>query len=130
MKNHVQEDLALRTKRFALAVVRHYGLLPKSTISYVLGRQLLRAGTSVGAQYREARRAKSNADFVSKIEGALQELDETVYWLELLCDTGLTQNDVADKLTAEANELISIFVSVVRKVKSAHPNNVRMKAEG
>jgi four helix bundle protein len=123
MNNHVHEDLALRTRRFALAVVRHYGALPKSTVSHVLGRQLLRSGTSVGAHYREARRAKSNADFISKIEGALQELDETAYWLELLCDAGLTKKDEAGDLTAEANELISIFVSVVRRVKSANPKD-------
>jgi len=118
MKNHVQADLAHRTRRFALAIVRLYVVLPKSTISYVLGRQLLKSGTSVGAHYREARRAKSNADFVSKIEGALQELDETAYWLELLRDADLMNKGEADKLTVESNELISIFVSVVRRVKS------------
>ena len=118
MKNHDQEDLAHRTRRFALAIVRLYVVLPKSTISYVLGRQLLKSGTSVGAHYREARRAKSNADFVSKIEGALQELDETAYWLELLRDTGVTKGEATDKLMVESNELISIFVSVARRVKS------------
>jgi four helix bundle protein len=122
MNDYVQEDLASRTKRFALAVVRLYTVLPKSTVSYVLGKQLLGSGTSVGAHYREARRAKSNADFVSKIEGALQELDETGYWLELLREAGLAQGVEVDKLTAESNELISIFVSIVRRVKSA-PNS-------
>ena len=69
------ENLASRTKRFAVAVVRFYVELPKSGAHYVLGRQLLKSATSVGAQYREARRAKSNPDFISKMEGALQELD-------------------------------------------------------
>ena len=119
MSNHAQEDLARRTKRFALDVVRAYVALPKSTVSYVLGRQLLKSGTSVGAHYREARRAKSNADFVSKIEGALHELDEAAYWLELLRDTDLMKAGEADNLTIESNELISIFVSVVKGVKSA-----------
>ena len=119
MKNHEQEDLAHGTRRFALAVIRLYVALPKSTVSYVLGRQLLGSGTSVGAHYREARRAKSNADFISKIEGALQELDETAYWLELLREAGLALADEVDKLVDESNELISIFVSVVRRVKSA-----------
>jgi four helix bundle protein len=77
MSPYVQEDLADRTKRFALAVVRLCIALPRSMVGHVMGRQLLGSGTSVGAHYREARRAKSNADFVSKIEGALQELDET-----------------------------------------------------
>jgi len=119
MKNHVQEDLARRTTRFALDVICLYIALPRSTVTYVLGRQLLQSGTSVGAHYREARRAKSTADFISKIEGALQELDETAYWLELLREAGLTENDAVEKLTVEANELISIFVSVVRRLKSA-----------
>ncbi len=121
MKNHEQEDLARRTKRFALAVIRLYCALPKSTVSYVLGRQLLKSGTSVGAHYREARRAKSNADFISKIKSAPQELDETTYWLELLREVNLTDGDRVDKPAVESNELISIFVSIVRRVKSTSP---------
>ena len=119
MSNHIQEDLARRTKRFALAVVRLYVTLPKSTVTIVLGKQVLRSGTSVGAHYREARRAKSNADFVSKLEGALQELDESAYWLELLDEAGLSTNEDLRKLISESNELISIFVSVVKRVKGA-----------
>jgi four helix bundle protein len=114
-----QEDLAGRTRRFALAIVRLYLALPRSTVSYVLGRQLLKAGTSVGAHYREARRAKSSADFVSKIEGALQELDETGYWLELLREARIARADAVDRLAHEADELISIFVTIVRRTKSA-----------
>ena len=119
MKDYIQEDLDRRTKRFALAVIRLYSALPRSTVCYVLGRQLLGSGTSVGAHYREARRAKSNADLISKIEGALQELDETAYWLELLREAGLALADEVGELVDESNELISIFVSVVRRVKSA-----------
>ena len=118
MKHSIQEDLANRTKRFALAIVRLYASLPRSTVSYVLGRQMLRSGTSAGAHYREARRAKSNADFVSKIEGALQELDETTYWLELLREANLAQREETEKLTTESNELISIFVSMAKRVKA------------
>src|SRR5688572_19251473 len=98
MDGNEQEDLARRTRRFALAVVRLYVSLPRSTVSYVLGRQLLAAGTSVGAHYREARRAKSNADFVSKVEGALQELDETGYWLELLQEARIAKVEAVQKL--------------------------------
>ncbi|MFN3649822.1 MAG: four helix bundle protein [Armatimonadota bacterium] len=79
-----RQDLRARTQQFALAVVRFYGQLPRTAEAQVLGRQLLRAGTSPGAQYREAFRAKSTADLISKMEGALQELEETHYWLELL----------------------------------------------
>jgi four helix bundle protein len=119
MENNEQEDLGRRTRRFALAIVRMYAALPRSAVSYVLGRQLLESGTSVGAHYREARRAKSNADFVSKIEGALQELDETGYWLELLREAGITKAVAADKLIVESDELISIFVTIVRRVKAS-----------
>jgi len=82
-----------------------------------MGRQLLRAGTSVGAQYREARRAKSDADFISEIEGALQELEETAYWLELLEDSRVVAASDATTLRTEANELTSILVASVRTVK-------------
>src|SRR5262245_3864781 len=99
----VREDLAARTRRYALATIRLYTGLPRSTESAVLGRQLLRSGTSVGAHYREARRAKSNADFISKIEGALQELDETAYWLELVREARLTQENVVNRLVAESD---------------------------
>src|SRR5215831_14480421 len=78
-----KSDLKIRTKDHALSVIGLFAALPKRTETHVLGRQLLRAGTSVGAQYREATRAKSNSDFISKIEGSLQELEETEYWLEL-----------------------------------------------
>jgi four helix bundle protein len=88
-------------------------------VSQVLGRQILGSGTSVGAHYREACRAKSRTDFVSKIEGALQELDETLYWLELLQEVYVDKSAQAQTLMTEGNELISIFVSVVRSLKSA-----------
>ena len=123
-KNEGPEDLVSRSRRFAVDVVRFYAALPKGTVFLVLGRQLLRSGTSVGAQYREACRAKSKADFISKIEGALQELDETSYWFELLKEAGLSSGSELTRLTAEANELISIFVRIVKKVKSPAPNAV------
>lgn len=76
------EDLMKRTKLYALRVIRLYVALPKTTEAQVLGKQVLRSGTSIGAHYREANRAKSDADFISKMETALQELDETIYWLD------------------------------------------------
>jgi four helix bundle protein len=118
------ENLASRAKRFAVAIVRFYVELPKSNVNFVLGRQLLRAGTSVGAQYREARRAKSNADFISKMEGALQELDETTYWLEVLHEAGLAGGEKVAGLAVEANELISIFVSAMKRAKLTPPGEV------
>jgi four helix bundle protein len=74
-------DLKLRTKEYALGIIRLFSELPKRTEVQILGRQLFRSGTSVGAQYREATRGKSTADFISKIEGSLQELEESEYWL-------------------------------------------------
>jgi four helix bundle protein len=84
-----------------------------------LGRQLLRSGTSVGAQYREACRARSPAEFVSKLESANQELDETHYWLELLMEAGLIPKRLLDPLAQEANELIAIFVASAKQAKNS-----------
>jgi four helix bundle protein len=84
-----QVDLRDRTKRFALRVIRLFGALPKTVEAQVIGRQVLKSGTSVGAHYREAHRARSTAEFISKLEGGLQELDETAYWLELLAESGI-----------------------------------------
>lgn len=110
-------DLRERTKKFALSMIRLYSELPKTTEAQVLGRQLLRSGTSVGAQYREAQRAKSDADMISKMEGALQELDESDYWLELLKDSGIINESQYSPLAKEINELIAIFVTIVRRLK-------------
>ena len=90
-------DLRVRTKDFALRIIRLYVSLPKTTEAQVLGKQVLRSGTSVGAHYREGQRAKSDADLISKMEGGLQELDETAYWLELLIGAGIVP---AEKLEA------------------------------
>ena len=111
------EDLRTRTKRFALRIIRLYAALPKGDEASVLGRQLLRSGTSVGAHYREAYRARSTAEFVSKMEGGLQELDETAYWLELLAESGLMRADRLEAVHRESEELMAIFVSSVRTAK-------------
>lgn len=111
-------DLRVRTKNFALRIVKLFVALPKSGEAQILGRQVLRSGTSVGAQYREAHRAKSAADFVNKIEGSLQELEETIYWLELLGEADVISIKRLEPLRHEADELISIFVTVIKKVKA------------
>jgi four helix bundle protein len=84
-------DLRDRTKSFALRIVKLYTALPKTTEAQVLGKQVLRSGTSVGAHYREAIRARSNAEYISKIEVGLQELEESIYWLELLAEAGIVK---------------------------------------
>jgi four helix bundle protein len=121
MVENEKHDLKVRTKQFALRLIRLYTSLPKSTEAQVLGRQVLNSGTSVGAQYREAQRAKSDADFISKVEGSLQELDETAYWLELLRDSGMVSVEKLHPLLKETDELIAIFVTIVKKVKSKRP---------
>jgi four helix bundle protein len=115
--SHDPTNLKNRTKSYALKIIRLYQILPKSGEAQVIGKQILRSGTSVGAQYREACRAKSPADFISKMEGSLQELDETGYWLELLTESGImTANQLAD-LQKENNELTAIFVASVITAK-------------
>jgi four helix bundle protein len=113
-----RQDLGKRTKDFALRIIQLYAALPRTTEAQVIGKQVLRSGTSVGAHCREARRAKSDADFISKIEGALQELDETVYWLELLSESGIVKPDRLKPLTEECEELIAMFVTMAKNVKS------------
>jgi four helix bundle protein len=113
-----KKDLKIRTKDFALQIIRLYSALPKTTEAQVLGNQLIRSGTSVGAHYREAQRAKSDADFINKIEGALQELDETVYWLELLGDSKIVAMEKLNPIIKESDELLAIFVSIVKSVKT------------
>jgi four helix bundle protein len=112
------QDLVVRTRNYALRIVQLYSSLPKTTEAQVLGKQLLRSGTSVGAQYREAKRAKSDADFINKLEGSLQELEETGYWMELISATGISNGEVIIELQSETNELTAIFTSIVKKVKS------------
>jgi len=113
-----KSDLKIRTKDYALSVIRLFAELPKRTETQILGRQLLRSGTSVGAQYREASRAKSNLDFISKIEGSLQELEESEYWLELLEESGFLAEERLASIKKETGELKGIFVSIVRNTKA------------
>ena len=111
------EDLKTRTKRFALRVIRLYSSLPKKTEAQVIGKQLFRSGTSVGAHYREAVRSRSDAEFISKLEGGLQELEESIYWMELLVESGIIKDEKLNELMKEADELTAIFVTCVKNTK-------------
>ncbi len=111
-------ELKERTKEFSIRIIRLFAALPKTTEAQVIGKQVLRSGTSVGAQYREAQHAKSNADFVSKIEGSLQELEETTYWLELLAAMDLFTPEKLAPIQAETKELTAIFVTIAKKAKA------------
>jgi four helix bundle protein len=112
------EELRGRTKQFALRVIRLFVALPKTTEAQVLGKQVLRSATSVGAHYREAHRARSNAEFISKLEGGLQELEETSYWLELLVESGIVAEARMADLLQEADELTAILVTCVKRAKA------------
>jgi four helix bundle protein len=114
----LSEELRRRTKEYASAIIRFYVSLPVSRREVqILGQQLLRSGTSVAAHAREASRARSDAEFCSKLDGALQEADESLLWLELLRDDcGVTSNQLL-ALLSETNELVSIFVSIVERTK-------------
>ena len=112
-------DLRERTKNFALGVVRMFAKLPKTTEAQVLGRQLLRSGTSVGANYREAYRGRSRAEFISKCGDCLREIEETAYWLELLVAADIASFDDLSSLRQECDELTAIFVSIIKQSKAA-----------
>lgn len=108
-----------RTKVFASAVIRLYCTLPKNKAEVqVLGKQLLRSGTSVAANYREASRARSESEFISKIDQCAQEADESLLWLELLRDDCGVRSDLVDWLLTEADQLIAIFVTMSKNVKA------------
>ncbi len=118
------KDLKTRTKEFALRIIRLYTTLPKTTEAQIIGKQLLRSGTSVGAHYREGTRARSDAEFISKIEGGLQELEESCYWLELIVEADIIPENKLVDLLREAGELTAILITCVKHVKD------KRKAEG
>jgi four helix bundle protein len=105
------EDLKRRTKQFSLRVIRLCETLPSKPAARIIANQLLRAATSVGANYRAACRARSNADFISKMGIVLEETDESAYWLELLVESGLVTQQRLSELLREAEELIAIFAA-------------------
>src|SRR5437016_1817655 len=111
-------DLRVRTKQFALRVIRLFSALPKRPEADVLGKQVLRSGTSVGANFREAHRARSDAEFIAKLGDCLKELEETCYWLELLADGEIISADRLASLQDECSQLIAILTTISKKMKS------------
>jgi four helix bundle protein len=110
-------DLRERTKLFGLRIVRMFVALPKTDEARVLGKQVLRSGTSVGANYREAHRARSKPEFISKVGDCLKELDETAYWLELLTESGIVPPAKLASLQDETNQLLAILTTISKKTK-------------
>ena len=115
-----EKDLRERTEAYALRIIRLYVALPsKNAVAQTLGRQVLRSGTSVGANYREADQARSKAEFISKMGDCLKELAESDYWLTLLVKSETMPGDLLASLIAETSELIAIFTTIINRAKGA-----------
>ena len=114
-------DLRARTKAFALRVIKMFCALPKNTEAQVLGKQVLRSGTSIGANYHEAHRARSKAEFISKMGDSLKEIEETNYWLELLAESGIVKPAKLTSLMDESNQLTAIFITIINNAKRNRP---------
>jgi four helix bundle protein len=112
-----REQLQHRTKQFALRVIRLVESLPKGRMADVLGRQLLRSATSVGANYRAACRAKSTADFIAKMGIVEEETDESLYWMELLIEAGIVKAELLEALMKEADELLAMTVASINTAR-------------
>jgi four helix bundle protein len=107
-----------RTKAFALRIIKMFGRLPKSTQAQVLGKQVLRSGTGVAANYREACRARSDAELIAKLGVVEQELDETLLWLELLVESGIVAEEKMTSLHQEADELLRLTIAAIKTTKA------------
>jgi four helix bundle protein len=116
-----QEQMRARTKFFAIRMVRLYQRLPRTAEAQIIGKQALRAGTAIAANYRAAGRARSKAEFLAKIGIVVEEVDETVFGLELLVETGIVRKVQMESLLAEANELLAIFAAA-RSTAKRHTN--------
>ena len=112
-----EQDLKARTKAFSLRVIRLVESLPAGRTADVIGKQLLRSGTSVGANYRASCRAKSPADFIAKMGIVEEEADESIFWMELLIESGLVRQELLDDLLKEADELVAIVVASIKTAK-------------
>jgi four helix bundle protein len=112
------EAMQQRTKQFALRVVKLFQALPKSDEAKVIGRQVLRSGTSVGANYRAVCRARSRREFISKISVVVEEADETIFWLELLIEAAIVPARKLESLLAESSELLAIFAASLRTARA------------
>ena len=111
------EDLKDRTRKYALRIIKLYGALPARGVDRVIGNQVLRSGTSVGAHYREGIRSRSPAEYAAKMNAGLMELEETLYWLELLEQSGAVSPKKLAALKDESNQLTAILVTLIKKAK-------------
>jgi four helix bundle protein len=112
-----QNEMKARTKKFALRVIKLVDSLPNDLAASTIGKQLLRSGTSVGANYRSVCRAKSNADFISKLSIVEEEADESIYWMELLSDSKIIPHALLSDLINEADQIVAIIVKSIKTSK-------------
>ena len=117
-----EDDLRLRTKEFALRIIKLADSLPKNASGKAIGTQIIRSGTSIGANYRAACRARSTNEFVSKLGIVLEESDETVFWIELIIESNLLSKEKMQSIHKEANELTAIFASSIKSCKNKVSN--------
>ncbi|MBC8373903.1 MAG: four helix bundle protein [Planctomycetes bacterium] len=117
------EEMKDRTKTFGLRVIRLVQSLPREQVGYSIGRQVLRSATSVGANYRAACRARSTADFIAKLKIVEEEADESLYWIEMLTESGLVRCDVVADLHREAEELLAIVVASIKTSRTKRHQN-------
>ena len=116
-----KEELKIRTKKFSLLIIRIVEKLPATKAGNAIGSQLIRSGTSVASNYRTACRARSNADFISKITVVEEEADESLFWLELIEESGLLKKEVLQDAIKEAGELTAIFTSAGKTARQNNP---------
>ena len=112
-----KSELKQRTKQFALRIIELVESLPKSRTAEILGRQLLRSGTSIGSNYRAACRSRSSAEFIAKLGIVEEEADESAYWMELLVESRIVETSEVDFLMREANEFLAITVASIKTAK-------------
>lgn len=121
-----QEELKRRTQAFALRIIRLVESLPNTRTADVLGKQLLRSGTSVGANYRAACRGKSMADFISKMGIVEEEADECLYWIELLIETNQVKRELVEPLLDDGNQIVSIVVAAIKTSRAKRTSEIRI----
>jgi four helix bundle protein len=117
-----RKDLRIRTKRFALDSIRFVQELPNDVVARTLGKQFLRSSTSVGANYRAARLARSDADMIAKLKIVEEEADESAFWLELLEESGVVSHEQTAPLTQESNELLRITIASIKTLRNRKPS--------
>jgi four helix bundle protein len=117
-----EKELIQRTKQFALRIIRLVSLLPKNIEGQAIGKQLIRCGTSVGANYRSACRGRSKAEFIARLGIVEEEADESAFWMELIIESGLLEKQLVEPLLQEAKELVAIMVASRKSAKSKFTN--------